>query len=346
MASNNQIPDCGKTVCPIAFPDGTIGSFHNSVIDNIDNVSWKNEYGKEKYSLSFDPKDKEKKYRALYWHKYLPNEAKKELRIVPYVKESTTATPIYEAITPQVGQLTGTQGFNLLFWSNLNEDVSSLNEYNPELIYKIPESMIYSVSLSDVSNKALFSASVRFEMLQQSGGGVNDSNCVLTPVITNISPLFIDKKPISDFIVNGGYNGMFKTYAKFDPENPDSSPVIYVVDGIMGEQTGSSDAGICYINQYQFNVPSYSFDVLEGMNYIMLYSSGISNGEDVEPTQPEWVVESSFPEQLDEECYILIARVKYESSTNTCIVSQENYGIARGFIFAECEDDTGESETT
>ena len=38
MASNNQIPDCGKTVGPIAFPEGTIGSFHNSVIDNFDNV--------------------------------------------------------------------------------------------------------------------------------------------------------------------------------------------------------------------------------------------------------------------------------------------------------------------
>ena len=337
-----MIPDCGKTACPILLPDGSLCAFHNAIIDNSQDVVFKDEYGNSKYTLSFGEEDEDKGYRALVYKRYMPSSTLDNSKtFVIYLPDDasggTEGQPIYDCIAPQVAQMNGTNGMTLIYWANLIKGKSMSSNYSSDAIYKIEDTNIEYEDFQNVEYKVLLAACIRFEMLS-----VNGSTPMLTPICYKINVLGTYDYAVSDYAGNGGggYEGMFKievqTHYGSDGEK---TFTVHVYDAFEGE-----GGGIARINQYQFNMGSYSFSPSGEYEYIMLHSQVQGDGTGAKPTQPEYVVEDSFPDDsqiLEDECYILLGRIYYDEDEQRVYVSQESYGIPQGFIFAKCEDEEG-----
>lgn len=332
-----MIPDCGKPACPLLFPDGTLGAFHNTLIYNDSDITFKDQYGNKKYTLSFGQKDVDNSYRALTWSRYMPSSNLDTIpRFVIYLKDGDAGQPLYDCICPQVAQMNGTQGMTLVYWTNISTG-KSMSSYDSENIYKISDSLIEYEKFDDIQNKVLLAASIRFEMLSSN----YDSKPILTPVCYAINVLGTYPYPISDYSTGGdSYNGMFKIYSKskLDSEG-NKTYTVHVQDG-FGEYGG----GIARINQYQYKVGSYSFKPSGDVEYIMLYSYVQGDGAEAKPSAPQYVIDAQIPQVENDECYILLGRIYLDRQENFLQISQESHGIPQGFIFAQCEDEEGQSD--
>ena len=333
-----MIPDCGKPACPILFPDGTLASFHNSLIQDTSSVTFKDEYGNEKYTLQFDEQDEEKYCRALAWHRYMPSSGlDQDLRFVIYTKDGKKGQPMYDCICPQVAQMSGTQGMTLVYWTNIKKG-QTMSTYKKDSIYRIDDSMIEYERFEQVQYKVLLAASIRFEMLSSDF----DDKPVLTPICYAINVLGTFDYPISDYASGGGdtYNGMFKIdYETQTDSEGEKTYTVNVFDGFY-EYGG----GLARINQYEYDVGDYSFQPSGDVEYILLYSYIEGQGAEATPSQPQYIIDTEMPEAEDNECYILLGRVYLDTETNILQIAQESHGIPQGFIFAECQDEPGASD--
>ena len=230
-----MIADVGRTVCNLMAPNGEIYAFFNSVIETKSNAEFYGAYeAASKYKIVFSETEKKRKYRALHYARYLANGIlESNLRIVPYVENENIAydasaviTPLYEAITPTIGQMPGLPGFNLMFWSNLSEKKNTLEKdavgsfiYDSKKILRFENDKLEEVDLDNYSVKILCSAVITWERLRTSWGGVQDEKAYQVPVIKKVYVLSVQEGNIAIDFSGGGSGGGIGRHNHSDNSN-------------------------------------------------------------------------------------------------------------------------------
>lgn len=220
-----MIADVGRTVCSISAPDGDIFYFFNAEIENKATINYfEKNSDNVKYKLVYSDMEKKKKYRALHYSKYYPNSTEGKIpRVVPFSPFVSTSddlqviSPLYEVITPSLGNLPGRSGINIVFWTNLSENKNTLRKsssgafiYDSTKILRFENDKLEEVELDNYSIKLLCSAQITWERLQAIGGSYNDTKSHLTPVVKEVFVLTVQEGNIAIDFSGGGGRGMWR----------------------------------------------------------------------------------------------------------------------------------------
>ena len=214
-----MIADVGRTACTLSAPNGDIYAFFNAEIENKATINYYEKHiAKSKYRIEFSEIEKKKKYRALHYARYLPNGILEATpRLVPFVyydeagDTTQIISPLYEVITPTLGNLPGRPGMNIIFWTNLSEKNNTLKkdslgtfEYDRTKILKFENDKLEEVDLDNYSIKLLCSAQVTWERLRTVGGSANDAKQFVTPVVQQVYVLMVQEGNIAIDFSGGG----------------------------------------------------------------------------------------------------------------------------------------------
>jgi len=214
-----MIADVGRTACTLSAPNGDVYAFFNAEIENKATINYYEKHiAKSKYRIEFSEIEKKKKYRALHYARYLPNGILEATpRVVPFVYYDAAGdttqiiSPLYEVITPTLGNLPGRPGVNLIFWTNLSEKNNTLKkdslgafEYDRTKILKFENDKLEEVDLDNYSIKLLCSAQVTWERLRTVGGSANDAKQFVTPVVQQVYVLMVQEGNIAIDFSGGG----------------------------------------------------------------------------------------------------------------------------------------------
>lgn len=214
-----MIADVGRTACTLSAPNGDIYAFFNAEIENKATINYYEKHiAKSKYRIEFSEIEKKRKYRALHYARYLPNGILEATpRLVPFVyydeagDTTQIISPLYEVITPTLGNLPGRPGMNIIFWTNLSEKNNTLKkdslgafEYDRTKILKFENDKLEEVDLDNYSIKLLCSAQVTWERLRTVGGSANDAKQFVTPVVQQVYVLMVQEGNIAIDFSGGG----------------------------------------------------------------------------------------------------------------------------------------------
>lgn len=243
-----MIADIGRNPCVMSAPNGQVFAFYNSTIINKDTISYI-DGGFTKYQLIFGEAEKAGQFRALHYSRFLVNGSLGiEPRLVPYmtaVDESgtggsgnsgssdkgqtsrkITTQPLYEVITPTIGNLPGIPGSQFMFWTNLKDKSNTLEKdstgsfiYDPSKILRFESDKLEEVDLDNYSIKLLCSALITWELLKASGGNANDTKPVYTPIVKAIYILLVQEGNIAIDFSGGGMGGGMRRHNHADNNN-------------------------------------------------------------------------------------------------------------------------------
>ncbi len=139
------------------------------------------------------------------------------------------------------------------------------------------------------------------------------------------------RSTLTEFGASGGGTSYRGAFTVIDTSK-DDKPKVKVCDGTTPE---SSTCGIARINNKRFNIPAKEFDI-DSAGFIILTSEYDTDGKT--PKTPEMKFEKSLPADSDLKALILIARIGLIEKI-TPLITQEQHGMAQGFIWGNCEDD-------
>lgn len=229
-----MIADIGRTACTLSAPNGDVYAFFNAEIENKSTINYYEKViSRARYRIEFSEVEKKKKYRALHYARYLPNGIlETSPRLVPFVDYDAAGdatqviSPLYEVITPTLGNLPGRPGFNLIFWTNLSEKTNTLKkdslgvyEYDSSKILRFENDQLEEVDLDNYSIKLLCSAQITWERLKTVGGVVNDSKALVTPIIRQVFILMVQEGNIAIDFSGGGTGGGMRRHNHADNNN-------------------------------------------------------------------------------------------------------------------------------
>lgn len=197
--------DIGKNIAITRMSDGSVLSMFNNAIMTADTtINFYDKSGKQRYTMSIDQTAITNKYRCAYYSRSLPQSAvdtsDSKPRFLLRLISSSTVEPIYEFISPAIMSVKQDM-VQLSWWSNV--ETSKFNSsYDKTALVRFSSSNLY-VDTNIAVSKILCTATIRWEYLRQSGGGVNDSVFKLIPII--------DTPVIATTINNQGYVVDFET---------------------------------------------------------------------------------------------------------------------------------------
>lgn len=233
-----------KTLASCQITDGTLVSFFNDTPYQAGPINWYNQSNQIKYTMVLSENDISQGHRMLLWSRYFLRGSIDTIpRVVPFllgdvlgdfdnvenedISESGVPSPssifgdsgsdmsidivypLYEAMIPALSELKDSSNTNVVFWTNLKPGaVQDDNAYRADNIFRVSSYDYRAAVNAGITRKALCSATISFEMLKQSGGGLTDIHFVHIPVITNVKILSFSDGAIFDFSGGGGGIGI------------------------------------------------------------------------------------------------------------------------------------------
>lgn len=221
----------GKTTATAKLSDGSVISvFNRSLQNDSSNILFKDYFGNVRYELVIPTQYVGKHYRCAHFSRFYGQSGNGNPypNLVIYVPNITIegatygipAIPLYQTISPTLFKHSQ-DDFMLTWWSNMEiqNGVTLSNFYSYENIKKFSSDEIDNFQEKSNVAQLLCAASVRFEKLKQVGGGLNQQQCSLIPIIYN--PMIVHYIENNGYVVDfatggGGGNGSFSNHNHTD----------------------------------------------------------------------------------------------------------------------------------
>lgn len=212
------IVDIGKNIVITRMYDGSVLNFFNhTVLGSGGNIVFRDIDNKPRYIMSLDQTVIQNKYRCAHFTRSF---AQSEMDVTPKMvimlydednissEQNISVTPLYEFISPSI-MCNKQDTVQLTWWSNIQADkFDSEEEYNVESLIRFSSKQL-QLDTNIISYKIMCTATIRWEMLKQVGGGVTEQYHKLFPIISKPSIITIvkDQGYVLDFESGTGSGG-------------------------------------------------------------------------------------------------------------------------------------------